>query len=242
MNTIKFPDKKSCLMIAHMGVSGLEPNNSIPAYIAAGNRTYYGIETDLRVTADGNFIVIHDSNTLKLTGQDFVVADTNYNVLRSLALIDTKMPKLSQNPALVLPSLEEYIYICKKYNKKCILELKGEFTHENLVNLVDRIQDTSYLENVVFITFSLEQIAYLRQMLPTQNMQYLVWDYSPDILKNLNQYSVDLDINIRNLTQEQIDEIHASGHRINVWTCDDIKKAEELVGWGIDFITTNILE
>ena len=229
-------------MIAHMGVSGLEPDNSIPAYVAAGNRTYYGVETDLRVTGDSDFIVIHDANTKRLTGQDFTVAETPFNVLRELTLFDTKLPALSGNTALILPSLEEYLYVCKKYEKKCFLELKGEFSLENLTNLIDRVRKAASLENVIFITFTLEQIATLRAILPEQEMQYLVWDYCSEILEILDRYSIDLDVNIRQLTKEQIKEIHAHGHKVNVWVCDDIEKAEELVEWGIDFITTNILE
>ena len=41
-------------MIAHRGVSGLERENTNAAFIAAGNRSYYGIETDVHRTKDGH--------------------------------------------------------------------------------------------------------------------------------------------------------------------------------------------
>lgn len=41
-------------MIAHRGVSGLERENTCAAFVAAGNRSYYGIETDIHRTADGD--------------------------------------------------------------------------------------------------------------------------------------------------------------------------------------------
>ena len=62
MNTIKI-SKGSTKMIAHRGLSGLETENSIQAFIAAGNRSYYGVETDVHVTKDGKFVVIHDDAT-----------------------------------------------------------------------------------------------------------------------------------------------------------------------------------
>jgi len=229
-------------MVAHMGVSGIEPHNSIPAYIAAGNRSYFGVETDLRVTADGNFIVIHDVNTRKLTGEDHVVAETPYEVLRGLRLIDPKMPELSGNPSLVLPSLEEYIYVCKKYGKKCVLELKGAFNHENLVNLVNRVRRTGYQENVIYISFDLDQLIDLREQQHFQTMQYLCWDYTPEMLEAMDKYNLDLNANIRRLSKEQIDEVHAHGHKVNCWVCDTVEVAEMLVNMGVDYITTNILE
>ena len=46
MNTIKF-DKKNVKVIAHRGLSGIETENTNSAFVAAGNRSYFGIETDI---------------------------------------------------------------------------------------------------------------------------------------------------------------------------------------------------
>ena len=40
MNTIKFENKGNVQMIAHRGVSGLELENTSPAFIAAGVKRY----------------------------------------------------------------------------------------------------------------------------------------------------------------------------------------------------------
>ena len=55
-------------MIAHRGLSGLERENTYHAFIAAGNRSYFGIETDIHKTADGEFVVIHDETTERVSG------------------------------------------------------------------------------------------------------------------------------------------------------------------------------
>ena len=44
------------------------------------------------------------------------------------------------------------------------------------------------------------------------------------------------------LKKEKIKELRENDIIINCWTCDDRQKAEELIGFGVDFITTNILE
>lgn len=46
-NTIKIANKGNAKFVAHRGVSGLECENTAAAFIAAGNRTYYGTETDI---------------------------------------------------------------------------------------------------------------------------------------------------------------------------------------------------
>ena len=54
MNTIKF-NHYGTQVVAHRGLSGIERENTAAAFVAAGNRSYYGIETDIWRTADGHF-------------------------------------------------------------------------------------------------------------------------------------------------------------------------------------------
>ena len=56
MNTIKI-EKKQARMVAHRGLSGLEKENTCAAFIAAGDRSHFGIETDIRPTLDGRYRV-----------------------------------------------------------------------------------------------------------------------------------------------------------------------------------------
>ena len=56
MDSIKL-DTRTAKMIAHRGLSGIEKENTNAAFIAAGNRSYFGIETDVHKTVDGKFVI-----------------------------------------------------------------------------------------------------------------------------------------------------------------------------------------
>ena len=43
-------------------------------------------------------------------------------------------------------------------------------------------------------------------------------------------------------TRRMIEIYRENGVKINVWTVDDPADAEELIGWGVDYVTSNILE
>lgn len=250
MNTVKI-NKENVKMIAHRGLSGLEPENSIQAFIAAGNHSHFGVETDVHVTKDGKFVIIHDDNTERVSGEHVVVEETDYDELRKIRLKNLcKLEILNQVEKedvkdridLVIPNLKEYITICQKYEKTCILELKNPFAVEDIAKLVDEIKEYGYLDQVVFISFALENLIELRRLLPEQEIQYLVKAYDSEVLEALNQYGLELDIRHAGLTKEIVDEVHANGHKVNCWTCDDSEKGELLVSWGVDYITSNILE
>ena len=140
--------------------------------------------------------------------------------------------------------LAEYVNICKKYEKKCVLELKNPFDPADIARMVEEIKELDYLENMIFISFALENMVALRALLPEQPLQYLIYKFEDkdELVRNLDEYNLDLDIHYETLTKELLDEVHAKGHKVNVWTCDDKEAAEKLVEWGVDFITSNILE
>lgn len=250
MNTIKF-DKGNVQVVAHRGLSGLEPENSIPAFVAAGNRSYFGIETDIHVTKDGKFIVIHDETTTRVAGDTVNVEECTYDFARKVVLdnickmereTEVKIGDLKGRDDLLLPRLEDYINICKKYEKIAVLEVKNRMQPEILEQLVAEIKALDYLENVIFISFCLENMIDLRKLLPNQQLQYLTCEFNDDVHNALKEYNLDWDVLYHALSKELIDQLHGEGIKINCWTVDKREDAERLAGWGVDFITTNILE
>ena len=237
-DTIKI-NKASVRMVAHRGASGLELENTAAAFVAAGNRSYWGIETDVHRTADGRFVVIHDDDTRRVALCDLPVEDTDFELLRGLAMKD-KDGCIRRD--LCIPTLQEYIRICKKYEKFSVLELKNRFTPEDIARIVEIIREEGWLEKTVFISFDLDNMLDIRRMLPEQKAQYLVSRIEDDLLDILVRNRLDLDARYTALTEEFVRAAHAAGVEINVWTADDPVVGEKLVQMGVDYITSNILE
>jgi glycerophosphoryl diester phosphodiesterase len=120
MDTIKI-NKKQALMVAHRGVSGLERENTCPAFVAAGSRSYFGVETDVHVSRDKQFVIIHDESTKRVSNEsyDINVETNDYAAVKNLVLPDRDGSTCRQD--IRIPLLSEYISICKKYEKKCVL-------------------------------------------------------------------------------------------------------------------------
>lgn len=240
MNTIKI-DNKNCKMVAHRGVSGLERENTLAAFIAAGNRSHYGIETDVHSTADGQFVCIHDCETGRVAGGDNIVIEkTTFEYVRKLKLTDFDGQKTRED--LRIPTMVEYIRTCKRYEKIAVLELKTEYTYEQVCKIIDLIEAEEYLDSVVFISFSYNNLLLVKQYRPEQHCQWLTGSYSEDLPEKLQKDGLGLDIWYPALTEQAIKDLHAHGVEVNIWTCDDPAIAEKYVAWGVDYITSNILE
>lgn len=239
MNTIKF-NNQNTLTVAHRGVSGLERENTAAAFIAAGNRSYYGVETDIYRTSDGRFVVNHDGNAQRVGGVNVAMENTPMSLLQEVVLYD--MDGSKDRYDLRLPTVENYISICKRYEKVCVLELKSQFTPEELQKLIELIEDYHYLDHVTFISFHYANLKYIRAIKPQQSCQYLTGDNSDAMIAKLKEDRMDIDIIHTALTEERVAAMHAAGLKINCWTVDDPARGEELAAWGVDFITSNILE
>lgn len=239
MDTIKF-DKKQVKMIAHRGLSGLERENTAAAFIAAGNRGYSGIETDVHLTADGKYIIIHDDRTGRVAGTDLVVEETDFDRLRQL-----RMPDMDDivREDLCLPTPEEYLRICKKYGKKAVLELKNPFPKENIAEILEIVKGVSSLDEVIFISFCFQNLIYVRELEASASIQSLSGK-KPDasFIDKLASYRCDLDVLYTVLDRETVALLHERGIAVNCWTVDDPAAAAALAEMGVDYITSNILE
>ena len=239
-DTLRFSCENKPLMIAHRGMSGLELENTASAFVAAGQRTYFGIETDVHRTADGEFIIIHDDSTKRVGGDEMIVEETCYETLRAIRLVDKDGKKGRRD--LIMPSLREYIQICKKYEKTAVLELKNHFKPADLYRIIDIIAEEDYLESTIFISFDLPNMICIRERLPQQQAQFLISDYTDWLLDTLKKERLDLDIKYTALTKERVDALHEAGIKVNVWTVDTLEDAQRMADYGVDFITSNIVE
>lgn len=105
----------------------MQPENSIPAFELAGKIGFWGIETDICETSDGQFVCMHD-DTL----------DQEQQTVREL-FPTTRLTDLSQfqidygnylntNENLKIPTLEEYLSDMQ-YIRKCT-----DYRNQNITN------------------------------------------------------------------------------------------------------------
>ena len=254
MNTIKIP-QKTTRMVAHAGLMGMETANTCAGFIAAGNRSYWGIECDVRKARDG-IAVIHNPTTAGISPVEISIADSTMEELQGIQLYDCPffydMEKFGLTPGgtktrvdLRIPSLEEYIRLCKRYGKICVAELKHPMDAETIAYVASVFKALEYTDGVVFISFYWENLTEIRKHLPDCPVQFLTnekREFTDEFLDQVAANGFDLDIHIFTTTKELVDRIHSRGILVNVWTCDQPERAHKLVEWGVDFITSNILE
>lgn len=250
-DTIKLSceEKKNTKFVAHRGVSGLERENTYPAFVAAGQRSYFGVECDIHRTLDNEFLVMHDSGFKRVAGVDKKISELTYAECAAIPLFGYDGE--TSRPDIRAPKFEDYISILAHYGKYAIVELKDDFTNEELDRIVEISKKHGHLDKTVYITFLFDVAKRLRERYPDVVIQFLdsmpaegvtLQEYHEKLLNIAKKYNMDLDIYYKAVTQDFISRVHDINHKVNVWTVDSKEKAIELCSWGIDYITTNIIE
>ena len=228
------------MFIAHRGLSGIETENTNSAFVAAANRSYWGIETDVHVCRDGSFVIIHDDNAKRVSGVDINVESADYADLKDIRLKDTFDKKTRSD--LAIPTLSEYIRICKKYEKTAVLELKNPIEKKDIKKIIGIIHKLGYSKNTIFISFEMDNLKAVKETDSTLKVQYLVNKWNDNLPQVLKDNGMDLDIKFTQLNKQRVKLLHQNGIKVNTWTVNTIEDAKRLIGFGVDYITTNILE
>ena len=95
---------------------------------------------------------------------------------------------------------------------------------------------------MTFISFLYSNLEKVRKFSPNQSAQFLFYNFSEEIISSVIKDRFDVDVKHTALDKEIINRLHENGLKVNCWTVNEKDRAEELVGLGVDLITTNILE
>jgi glycerophosphoryl diester phosphodiesterase len=218
-------------IIAHRGFAAINVESTIEAFEHAAKSNAWGIETDIHVTSDGVFVCFHDDNALRLCGVDKIIEETTSKEIDKLLILGKHK----------VPTLEQFITICKDNDKVAVVELKNPFALQDIKALVKEVKDLKYLDGTIFISFDIGNMLELRSILPKQTLQFITTTWDEEMLGFIAKQNIDLDIDWTSLSKERIQLCHELGIKVNCWTLDDEKVAEYFTDCSVDFITTNVL-
>lgn len=222
----KYPKTK---FIAHRGLPSKVLENTLEGFQRAAKLPFFGIETDVHLTLDQLPILHHDDNLLRLANIDLNINESSYEVISSLRLKDKYN----------IPLLDAYISICKTHHKVAIIELKPEFTIDQIKFIIENIKTQDYLDHVIFISFHRDNLLKLRPILQDSIVQLLTDKFDDEIFEFLIKNRFDLSIHHSQVTKDLIELLHNHKIKISTWTVNDKVLMERLAKLGIDYITTD---
>lgn len=130
--------------ISHRGNTQEAPENSLPAFQQANG---FGVEADIQLTADHQWVVMHDSTLDRMT--DGTGAINNFTLAQLASYRINSGTKCDEylHEQLKIPTLEEYLQILQAKKMTAFIEIKDETAMqidlENIFSLLAKYDFTS---------------------------------------------------------------------------------------------------
>jgi glycerophosphoryl diester phosphodiesterase len=229
------------VIFAHRGASAHAPENTLAAFELALAQNADAIELDVKLSADGHAVVIHDPKVDRTTGSHGRVKDLSFQQLQSLDAGGFFSEKYRGEK---IPSLEE---VFEAVGKRTFInvELTNYSTpRDSLVETVCMLVKKFGLQKrVLFSSFFASNLSKARAYLPDVPRGLLAvngflgaWGRSFGF--NFGKYQA-LHPYLKDVSAQQVQRVHRLNRRIHVWTVNAEEDMRRLFHWGVDAIFTD---
>jgi glycerophosphoryl diester phosphodiesterase len=214
------------LKVGHRGARAYEPENTLRSYRRALELGVNAVELDVRVTRDGEVVVIHDAEVDRTTNGKGLVSQLT---LKEIKQLNTEKDEK-------IPTLEEALdFLDKKV--KVLIELKETGFEEKVLRAV---QKRGLEENVVIVSFLEEALRKVRELnekvetgliyVKHKNPVKTASDLKASYLLPLYRFAHTADVQ----------KAHQNGLKVIVWTINKPEEVADYVKKGVDGITSDM--
>ena len=221
------------LVVAHRGAAGAAPENTLASVRRAIDDGADWIEIDVQETSDGEVIVIHDSDFMKLAGVDLKVWDGTFEQARAIDIGSWFDAKYAGER---VPTLREVLETSRG-RSNVVIELKYYGHSQQLEErVVEIVESTGMVDNIVVMSLDLDGIRKLHALRPKWTTGLLVAKAVGDLTKVDTDF---LAVN-RGLAKPRfIRSAHRAGKQVYVWTVNDPTTMSGMMSLGVDGIITD---
>ncbi len=229
------------VIFAHRGASAHAPENTLAAFELALAQGADAIELDVKLSADGQVVVIHDATVDRTTGARGKVKDLKLADLRAL---DAGSFFGARFGGEKIPLLSE---VFEAVGKRTLINVELTNYNSPRDHLVESvcmlIKQFNLQKRVLFSSFFASNLSKARSYLPEVPCGLLAlngiagaWPRSFGFA--FGRYAA-LHPYLSDVTLQQVSRVHRLKGRVHVWTVNAEADMRRLFGWGVDGIFTD---
>jgi glycerophosphoryl diester phosphodiesterase len=224
------------MVVAHRGASIEQPENTIAAFEAAIDAGADAVEFDVRMTADGHAVVMHDPDVSRTTDGSGLVSEMSLVEIRKLGV----------------PTLDEALR-CLSGRAAVDIEIKNllgehDFTPDRepaVEATLAALDAVGFSGRVIVSSFNPASIAHSRTLRPDVATGLLT-EFEVDAEEALQRATVarhpwvlPFVLNVLEADDGFVRRVHDAGALLGVWIADDPDTARRLFELGADAVATN---
>ena len=227
---------QSPYIVAHRGAAGLAPENTLAAIREGIRQGARAVEVDVRRSADGVLLLMHDERVDRTTDGTGAVDELTWGEIGRLDAGSHFSPRFAGEP---VPTLDEALALIVERGVTLLLEVKYGLRHPGIEHqIAEAVQRANAKDHVVVISFDHDWLAHFNLVAPDIAVGPLLYRPGPDPhipmtrLVSVHWASVIL-------RPAFIRRTHKQGHQALVWTVNDARLMKLLLRLGVDGVVTD---
>lgn len=227
---------KQAIVEGHRGWRSAYPENTLISYRAAIGLGVDAIEFDVWLSRDGVPVIMHDANTLRITGHDGLITG---QTLAELKTLDAGSHKGAQFAGERIPTLEEVLVLVRTLRPTLRLgvEIK-DFREEAVDRTVALLKQYGFFADCWFYCFNARIIRYIKEAYGGRTMGYpdfQMKEFEPDSYRFYDELGLDL----RFVRSEIFPFYQAKGLPMHMYCADTEEDVRMCLERGASLITAN---
>ncbi|MEZ3159855.1 glycerophosphodiester phosphodiesterase family protein [Microbacterium sp. BWT-B31] len=229
----------AAFIASHRGGGATAPENTLPAISAALAAGYDYVEVDVALTADRVPVLLHDATVDRTTDGHGRIADLTLAEVRALdagAWFDSRFAGTR------IPTLVEFLDLLDASGHRAVVELKGEWDAPAAASVVAEIDARGLGQRVVLASFDARSLALAQAASEVIPSLIILKRLPDDVVRAVGEAGARGIVVDRRAVLDRpdvVDELHAAGMRVVVYTLNKDSQWDAVTALGVDGIVTD---
>ncbi len=222
------------IIVAHRGAAGRAPENTLASVRAAIEDGTDWVEIDVQETLDGELVVVHDSDFMKLSGVALKVWDGTLADVEAIDVGGWFGPEFAGER---VPTLEAVLETVRASDARLVIELKYYGHDQDLERrVVDLVERLDMVDRVAIMSLKYQGVQKIRGMRPDWTVGLL----SATAIGDLSRMDADfLAVNLGMAKPGFVRRAQRAGKKVFVWTVNDPVTMSRVLSLGVDGVITD---
>lgn len=231
LNDISTED--SVEIIAHRGAAGSRPENTLASIEKALDDGADWVEIDVQETVDGQVVVIHDSDYMKLSGVNLKIWDATFEDLADIDIGGWFDPTYADQRT---PLLRDVLELAKG-RSKVLIELKYYGHDEDLENrVIGIVRETGMVGNIATMSLKYPAVKKMLELEPDWRTGVLAATAVGDMAGLDGDFVA---LSMGRATPWLTSSIQDAGKDLYVWTVNDPLDMSKMISMGVNGLITD---
>lgn len=229
----------AAFIASHRGGAAIAPENTLPAIASALSSGFDYVEVDVALTADGEPVLMHDATVDRTTDGHGRLASLTLAEVRALDAGSWFDPAYKGTP---VPTFQEFLDTLGGAGGRAMIELKGEWDADAVARAIAEVTQRELESRVVFASFDARTLAFVAAETDVVSRLLILRQIPDDVVTAVGEAGA-RGIVVRAAAlldrPEIVDELHAAGARVVVYTLNSDTQWDAATALGVDGIVTD---